>query len=396
MTGIEAPHGEIGPVRLARWKALLIAGGAIIATTFPLSSVAASAAGGAVIDIRVTDVTGAPLAGVDVLTTVLWTSRADFRRFGRPRGQLLRTDAQGEIAIGLRLDRQQSASVKRNGQWANIAVVGFDERGQPASFATTSRYLGTKPEKRAQAATMAHSEIVRLVQSPPTAPGTQVGDAAALTSSVANCPYYYWDADSYWNRYAQVGELHADSDVLNARFTYGQTADTTFDIVERAGTGDWTVSGGVHIENTRSETVYAETAGQSNYHWALRTQFRFVNMKLFKDCIGGPYRVWTGSQQAYALEWTGNGMTLSNTLTQPPRKDAYSARYGAHSGFTRMSGTLVKWSAAVTLWGASVAAQSGASQFVKLEYSFGGKPTHYMYGDSGLPSQSKRVFQDTP
>jgi hypothetical protein len=392
---IEASRGHVRRGRNRRWRGLVIASSALVASTSPISGVAAASVD-AVVLVRVTDSTGAPVAGATVLTTVLWTSKADYRRFGRARGHLLRADAQGELSVPIQLDRQQRASVRRNGDWANISVVGFDNVGQPIAFATTSRYLGTKPRKRAQALTMPHADVVRLVEARPTMSTTEPSVVAVQAASIPSCPTYYWDADSYWNRFAQVGELHADSDVTNARFTYGQTADTTFDVVTKAGTGDWSVSGGVHIENTQSASVYAETAGQSNYHWALRTQFRFVNMKLFKDCVGGPYRVWTGTQLAYALEWTGNGMTLSNTLTQPARKSANSVPYGSHSGFARTSGTLVKWSAAVTVWGASLSAQSGSSTFVKLEYAFGAKPTHYMYGDTGLPSVSKRVFQDTP
>jgi hypothetical protein len=50
----------------------------------------------------------------------------------------------------------------------------------------------------------------------------------------------------------------------------------------------------------------------------------------------------------------------------------------------------------VTAFGASIGAQSGASTNVQLEYEFGRRSTHYLYGDTGLPSVSRRVFQDTP
>jgi hypothetical protein len=390
--------GLRGPIRRGRrpgWRVLVIAISVVLATVIPTSS-SAAASFDAALRVRVTDSTGMPLAGAAVLTTVLWTSKSDFGRFGHPRGRLLHADARGELVVPISLDRRQRAAVKRNGDWASFSVVAFDAAGQPISFVTTSRYLGTKPEKRVQARSLVHADVVRLVQPRGAHPATGADPSLASAASIPSCNNYYWDADSYWNRFAQIGELHADYDVANARFTYGQTADTTFDVVSKAGTEPWSVTGGLHVENTRESAVYAETAGSTNYHWALRTQFRFVNMKLFKDCVGGPYRVWTGSQLAYALEWTGNGMTLSNKLTQPARKSANSAPYGSHSGWARTSGTLVRWSAAVSVWGAMLSAQSGSSSFVKLEYSFGGRPTHYLYGDTGLPTDSKRVFQDTP
>ena len=392
MTGLGGSRDQRG--RRARWRALII-GTALLATTIPTSSVAAAASVDLVLRVRVTDTGGAPVAGAAVLTTVLWSSKRDFSRFGRPRGELLHADDAGELTVPISLDRQQRAAVRRNGGWAGIAVVAFDAAMRPVSVAATSRYLGSSTEKHIQAKAMPHSSIVRLVQPPADMTGKGV-TSPVEAASIPSCNYYYWDEDAFSNRFAQVGELHADYDVKNARFTYGQTADTSFDLMSKAGSADWEVAGGVHIENTRATAVYAETAGATNYHWALRTQFRFVNLKLFKDCVGGPYRVWTGSQMAYALEWTGNGMTLSNTLTQPARKSANSAPYGSHSGWARTSGALVRWSAAVSVWGATMSAQSGSSTFVKIEYSFGGRPTHYLYGDTGLPTASKRVFQDTP
>ena len=89
-------------------------------------------------------------------------------------------------------------------------------------------------------------------------------------------------------------------------------------------------------------------------------------------------------------------MTLSNTLTQPARNTANSATYGPNTGWSRTSGTLVKWSASVSAFGATIGAQSGASTNVKIEYTFGNRLTHYLYGDTALPSTSKRVLQDTP
>jgi hypothetical protein len=387
------PAARRGVARRGAWRGFVIAGSLLLTGVVPTSS-AVAISGDVVVQVRVSDAAGAPVAGAAVLTTVLWTSRSDFRRYGHPRGQLLRADGRGELSVSIALDRRQRAAVRRNGDWANISVVALDAAGRAGSFATTSRYLGTRPEKRAQERTMAHADVVRLVQ--PRSTATTRAPQAGAAMAIADCPYYYWDVDSYWNRFAQVGELHADFDVPHARFTYGQTADTTFDVMSKTGTESWSVSSGVHIENTRGAAVYADSAGTTNYHWALRSQFRFVNMKLFKDCVGGPYRVSTGSQLVYALEWTGNGMTLSNTLTQPARTSANSAPYGPHTGWTRTSGSLVRWQAAVSVLGASISAQSGSSTSVKIEYSFGGRPTHYLYGDTGLPTVSRRVFQDTP
>ena len=241
---------------------------------------------------------------------------------------------------------------------------------------------------------MMHAGVVHLVDRARRG-GAATAGAAEIGANLVPCTYY-WDADGYMNRYAQVGEIHVDYDVTTARFTYGETADTTFEVAAKSGTEDWSIIGSVHVGNTLATEVFANAGGETDFHFALRTQFRFVNMKLFKDCVGGPYRAWVGSQEVHALEWTGGGMTLSNIFVQPTRVAANTATYGPNTGWSRSSGTFVKWTATASAFGARLGAQSGASTNVRIEYVFGGRRTHYLYGDTSLPTTSKRVFQDTP
>jgi hypothetical protein len=389
---LEASRGEIR--RGAGWKGLVIASCAALVAGLSISNAAAAGGPDAVVRVRVTDSAGTPLAGTEVLATVLWTSKADYERHGKPRGRLFRTDPSGEVIVPIKLDRQQRAAVGRNGEWVNVSVVAFDAGGRPVAQATTSRYIGANPRAREQARQMIHSRVVDLVDGG-RARSSQAPGVTAIEAALGPCTYY-WDADGYMNRYAQVGELHVDFDVTMARFTYGKSADTTFDVVGKSGAGNWSVIGSVHVGNTLTTEVWANGGGKTNFHWALRTQFRYVNMKLFKDCVGGPYRAWVGSQEVHALEWTGGGMTLSNTIPQPARMAANTATYGPNTGWSRFSATFVKWAAGAGAFGASIGVQSGASQNVRVEYQFGNRNTHYLYGDTGLPTVSKRVFQDTP
>jgi hypothetical protein len=392
VTWLEASRGEIR--RGAGWKGLVIASCAALVAGLSISNAAAAGGPDAVVRVRVTDSAGTPLAGTEVLATVLWTSKADYERHGKPRGRLFRTDPSGEVIVPIKLDRQQRAAVGRNGEWVNVSVVAFDAGGRPVAQATTSRYIGANPRAREQARQMIHSRVVDLVDGG-RARSSQAPGVTAIEAALGPCTYY-WDADGYMNRYAQVGELHVDFDVTMARFTYGKSADTTFDVVGKSGAGNWSVIGSVHVGNTLTTEVWANGGGKTNFHWALRTQFRYVNMKLFKDCVGGPYRAWVGSQEVHALEWTGGGMTLSNTIPQPARMAANTATYGPNTGWSRFSATFVKWAAGAGAFGASIGVQSGASQNVRVEYQFGNRNTHYLYGDTGLPTVSKRVFQDTP
>jgi hypothetical protein len=392
VTWFEASRGGVRRGRRTGWKGLAIASCAALVAGLSISNAAAAGAPDAVVRVRMTDTAGAPVARAAVLTTVLWTSKADYERHGRARGRLLRTNAFGEVAVPIKLDRQQRAAVGRNGDWVNISVVALGAGGKLVAQATTSRYIGPRTDQREKARSMMHAGVVTLVDR-----GRVVGkaDAPEIEADLVSCTYY-WDADGYSHRYAQVGELHVDYDVTTARFTYGETADTTFEVAAKAGTQGWSIIGSVYVGNTLATEVFANGGGQTNFHWVLRTQFRFVNMKLFKDCVGGPYRAWVGSQEVHALEWTGGGMTLSNTILQPTRLAANTATYGPNTGWTRSSGTFVKWAASVHPFGASLGAQSGASSNVRIEYAFGARRTHYLYGDTSLPTTSKRVFQDTP
>ncbi len=395
MTQIGASRGVTRHGHHPRQKGLVIALSTVLAAGLSISEAAAATPVDAFVRVHITVAAGAPVAGAAVLTTVLWTSKADFERHGRPRGQLLLADAVGRLVVPIRLDRQQRAAVDRNGGWANISVTALDAAGRPIAQATTSRYVGTQVEKRQQAQSMPHAGVVRLVLARNGGEPDTWTDPSIAQPSITPCTYY-WDADGYSNKYAQVGELHVDYDVTFARFTYGRTADTTFDVAAKAAGGNWSITGSVYVGNSLATSVYANAGGQTNYHWALRTQFRFVNMKLFKDCLGGPYRAWVGAQEVHALEWTGGGMTLSNTLSQPARSAANTATYGPNTGWSRSSGTFAKWSASVSPFGVSLGAQSGASTNVDVEYAFGSRRTHYLYGDTALPTTSKRVFQDTP
>ena len=383
-----------GAFRRHGWKGIAITSLVVSGLGVGPIAVAATGTPDAVVRVRVTDAHGAPLRHARVVTTVLWTSKADYERFGRASSRLGRTNEMGTLDVALRLTAHERSAVARNGDWLNLSLVAVDDRGVVVSSTAATRYIGANDDERRKAAKLANHDLVRMSASGASrAPKVESAGATAATTSTS-CTYY-WEAASYALRYAQVGELHVDYDVTYARFTYGRTADTTFDVAVKSSGSDWMLSGSVHLANSLDASVYANAGGQTNYHWALRSQFRFVNVRLYKDCVGGPYHFWTGSEQWIAVEWTGGGMTLANTLTQPARSAANTWTFGPHTGWSRAASRLVKWTAAVSIFGVTVGAQSGASANVKIEYTFGGRPTHYLYGDTGLPGSSKRVFQDT-
>jgi hypothetical protein len=302
-----------------------------------------------------------------------------FLRRGSGMQSLGKTDADGVLTVDLALDDAERTSVQRNDGWMNLTIVTLDRAGNPSAIAAL-------PRKGAGAAGQAIEVVARERPS-------RLGRAAA-SLSLASCTYY-WEPYQYQDRYAQVGELHADYDFTKAQFTYGETADSTIDAMAKSSGVDWFASGTFHVGNPRSSSI-GINAPTTSYHWALRTEFTYLRMRLYKDCVGGPTRAWTGSEEVGAIEWSGGGMVLSNPVTQPTRNPALSQTYGPGSFWSRSSSTLTRYGLGAGAFGLTFGIQSGASSEVRYDYAFGSRPTHFLYGNDAKPATSTRVFQDTP
>jgi len=351
------------------------------------------------VSLSVADEQGRGVSNATVLVFVRWTSKRDFVRHGPMKARVVKTTAAGSANVDIRLTRAQKAAVRFNGDWVNLGYVVLDAAGKPAAFGGTSRYLGSKPDQARQDLGAAQKgSKMRVSSAVMQAPSGSVSASGFTTTATCYAPTYYWDANKYFNGYTEVGQLHVHRDVTKAKFTYGATADSSIDWSSKTPTTPWTISSSAHIGNSQDNAVWANAGGQTNYHWALRTQFQYVNMRLYKDCIGGPYRVWQGSEETGPVKWQGGGMTLANTVSQPARNTNYDQAYGKGTGFSRKTSAFQKVSAAISFFdGPTLGAQSGASQYVMIEYEFGwGYNTHYVYGNNALPSVSGKVYQETP
>ena len=364
----------------------LLAALAIVVGLLPASAVAAGRSDIS-LQVRITNLVGRPLANRNVIVSTMWSSKADWQQQGRAVGREATTNALGIASIPIALTDVERAAARRNNDWVNLTVVTLDENGNPEAFASSSRYLGSKPDQQAQRAHLPHQDRIDLR-------GSRQARLAAAPAPLASCTYY-WEAYSYQDRYAQVGELHADYDFVDAIFTYGETADSNVDVMSRASGVDWYVSGSFHVGNSRSAFVGVD-APTNNYHWALRTEFTYVKMRLFKDCLGGPYHSFTGSEEVGVLEWAGGGMVNTNPVTQLARNPANSQTYGPGGFWLRSSSYLTRVSTGAGAFGLTFGIQSGASTEVTYYYKFGSRPMHYLYGNNAKPNTSSRVFQDTP
>ena len=345
-----------------------------------------------VANLRVVDDQGRGIDKATVLVFIRWTSNDQVTTHGPARARVVTTEANGRASVPIKMTRAEKAAVTYNGDWVNLSYVTLDALGNPVALGGDSRYLGTKPDQVAQDRVDKHRGKVMRVKGG----GVSV---ASVAPCEAGATAFYWEDYQSWQKYAQVGELHVDSDVTFARFTYGQTADSSFDVGSKASGQAWKLTTSAHIGNSLSTSVYQNAGGQTNFHWNLRTQFLFVNTRLYKDCLGGPYHVWTETEEVYAREWLGGGMTKSDQASYPPRDPAFDQHYTSGTGWTRNNEQLVKYDATVSFFvGAlKLGARSGASTFVKYRWEFGWQTnSHYLYGSGALPSVAKRIFQDTP
>ena len=107
------------------------------------------------LQVRVTNQVGRPLANRSVVVSTMWSSKADWQQHRRAVGRKAITDALGIASIPIALTDVERAAAHRNDDWVNLTVVTLDENGNPEAFASSSRYLGSKPAQQAQRSDLA-------------------------------------------------------------------------------------------------------------------------------------------------------------------------------------------------------------------------------------------------
>ncbi len=124
----------------------MLAALAIVVGLLPAAAVAA-ARSDISLQVRVSNQAGRPLANRIVIVSTMWSSKADWQQHGRAVGRKATTDALGNASIQIALTDVERAAAHRNNEWVNLTVVTLDENGNPEAFASSSRYLGSKPDQ---------------------------------------------------------------------------------------------------------------------------------------------------------------------------------------------------------------------------------------------------------
>ncbi len=352
-----------------------------------------------VIDVQVTDSSGLVLAGSRVMLSVMWPTEQHWNANGRTHGRQARTDSTGRAQFRLKLALEERLALIDNGDWLNLQLMAFDERGLPAGAFNFSRYFGNDPRQTELAEPTTQAGRLIAIRADGTVADRSVAGArqaaAPLTASdVGTCYYWYWERYSTDWAYTRTGELHSAADTIDADFLYGTSSDATIDVGFKSGTGPWQISGTAH--SGESITTVHGLNKASNFHWGVIVPFNYVLLFLYKDCTLQQH-VYAGQQQVeengYHIQ---SGLSYSIQMSQPARNTSHpewALRSGPDTSYMRETNKFKKFTGAVSIWGASLGAQSGSSQFVRMYWRWGHAQTwHYLYGNGYHPNSAPVIY----
>ncbi len=380
---------RLNPIRLLS----VLCCAALTAAVAPMAGVAAAADAGVRVGLSVVDAAGVARGGERVALVLLPTGEA--RPKDIPLGIPAVTTADGRATWTLRLTHAERAAVRANGDWLNLQAAALSPEGAPISFTAFSMYIGAE---RSQAAEAHARGATRLVV-PDLAPistsseggATAIGNAAIRPLAGSSCSNWHWKLVSTSRKWTEVGQLHTSADTIKAQFTYGRTADSNISVGYKYGAGPWNIGGSVHIGNTRS-SASTKTAGSYYYRYEL-SQFLYGLWRLYADCYEG--EVYQNQDHTEAITWIGGGQDGTSSISywdNRDHSDYFYYDFGPGWDYARSTSDLSGISGAVSVFGASLSAQSGASSFVKYAYQFGSRAHHYLYGLTTYPDYAGVIY----
>jgi hypothetical protein len=359
----------------------------------------AAQAGPAIVDLQVTDPSGIPVARSKVMLSVMWPTEQHWSANNRTHGRQARTDATGRAQFRLKLSQEEQLALADNGGWLNLQLMAFDKRGLPAGVLNFSRYFGDNALQREQEDPTTQAGRLLSVRSDSAVADRSVAGARQaagplVAADVGTCYYWYWERYSTDWAYTRTGELHSAADTIDADYLYGTSSDATIDVAFKSGTGAWQISGTAH--SGESITTIHGLNKASNFHWGVIVPFNYVLLFLYKDCTLQQH-VYAGQQQVvengYHIQ---NGLSYSIVMSQPARNTSHpewALRSGPDTSYMRETNKFKKYTAAVSVWGASLGAQSGSSQFVRMYWRWGHAQTwHWLYGNGYHPNSAPVIY----
>lgn len=287
----------------------------------------------------------------------------------------------GDVSLRFRITPAERAAAARNGGWLNYHAMTIDEAARPVSFTSFTRYVGTDPAFRRRAEDRGTRVEFRS--------GTDAAARAAAAPSYTNCTNYRWEVEyTDWN-FMAIGEGHVASDGT-VKFVYGSRADSDVGVAYSDNGGPWYLSGEAHAGNALSREV--SITGGPNFGRRIVSQFNYAQLFLLADCLEG-YDRYMGRRAVEVTSWRG-GITYDyDWRNLDNQRNANWNIFGKGGAMSRTAYDFVKLSGAVSIWGASLTAQSGSSTYVETHWTFGSaRNAHYLYGNDSTPPYAHRVF----
>jgi len=322
------------------------------------------------------------------------------------------TDSNGVANVFFAPTSSQIALADQNNGYFNFSVVVSDPSGAPDVYNFTYHL----PDAETNSSESMNGSVSQVKDSSPV--GVQLSpygghkpwvegknsiqsmtaptqSMAALQPNDQTCQWMNSMVSST-EAYTTVGELH-NAEYGSATFTYGYggTADSTIGVgYSSNGTSGWSADGTFHVSNTYgAQQTRTQTSPDTGYQ--VKTEFTYDKYEWQQYCAGVP----TGAAPYYTVEantWDG-GMEWGANVSQYDGHEASYSQYAIeeypNSTFTRSSNTAYTYSAGVSVFGATLSATSGFSQYVQESWTFpanGG--VSWLYGHDGAPTYSTIIY----
>lgn len=219
------------------------------------------------------------------------------------------------------------------------------------------------------------------------------GDSA-IRSGGAGGPNLYCGWDIRKKRIAGeqaptvIGETHVVAD-MTEDFTYGTAADSNIEVATSYDGVNWSINGSFHVGNETGASIKWYVTPEDGHEW--QSNFIYRKYKHWDVC-GDVWwsvepRLWTGGGA-----WPGADRSNLNHRCLSWYAST-TQNYGPGQEFTRSSKKFTKFGFAVTVFGVTLGARSGASRYVVAHWTFGtAQQDHLLCGSNAQPSTAKRIF----
>ena len=344
---------------------------------------AASAATAALVSGTLTDAHGLPAAGsVQVLTWPRHTGTSTMSPVGGARA-----GADGNFTVPLADASALRASTDAVGTTDLIAVAQTASNDGIQAFSVK---VGTGADGQVAVASSTSHRAVPHLTLKASMPGlfARAADHPGCTNTSQRL-----DGQSSFAPVGEVNSAYADTTSI---FIYGSQADSSIQVGFQAAGKEGTFSGSgyVHRDNTATGVQTLKLKGR--YSHRLKSEFMFGEYRLRSTCFP-----WTNGTAVRADRWMG-GMDPASKQTHTldvcsPGADN-TQPFPGNGTLQRNANAATTYGGAINVLGASLGITSGYSQWVQIEYDFGGpvSRTHYACGNMGKDVQhAGRIFTGT-